>query len=213
MENQDKCWLPLNSITEKIWYTNDESKNMRVLVGALTQHPTAWIISKVENAQPLGLQKLTFYQSEFNPHTDYVNMSTGEMFADYYDSNIEPTNPDVPSPIPISIYGKITASNSAIKIGGSYKSLTLTIYDLDGNDITEKYKSADIKWSCSVNNNNEMVDLTDTVTWLNTASFNKIKIKFSDNRDYLGKILTIYCVVFDEHDGYINVSSQFELII
>lgn len=213
MENQDKCWLPLNSITEKIWYTNDESKNMRVLVGAVTPHPIAWIISKVENAQPLGLQKITFYQSEFNPHTDYVNISTGEMFADYYDSNIEPTDPDVSSPTPETIYGQIAASNSTIKIGGSYKTLTLIIYDLDGNDATEQYKSAEIKWGCSVNDNSEVIDLTDTVSWLNTTSFNKIKMKFSNNRDFLGKILTIYCVVFDEHKGYINVSSQFELTI
>lgn len=212
MENQDKCWLPLNSITEKIWYTNDESKNMRVLVSALTENPTAWIISKVENAQPLGLQKLTFYQSEFNPHTDYVNLETGEMFADYYDSNIEPTDPSIQIPAPSTTYGKITASSSTIKVGGSYKTLTLKLYDVDNNEVTDNYSDAVFNWTCSVTDGNETTVLTDKVTWLNGMSVNQKKIKFPDNRSYLDKVLDIKCVVTTDK-GIIESVAQFGLII
>ena len=60
----------------------------------------AWTISKVENANELGIQMLTLYQDFFNEHTDYVNLETGEMYADYYDSDIAPTDPTEPPPTP-----------------------------------------------------------------------------------------------------------------
>ena len=208
MENQEKCWLPLNSITEKIWYTFDDNQNMRVLVGALSKHVPAWIVSKVENANPLGLQKLTLYQSEFNPHTDYVNLETGEMFADYYDSEIEPTNPETSSSAPSSIYGKITASTSTIKVGGSYKTLTLKLYDSNNIEITDNYSGSDVEWNCSITDGDKTTVLTDTVTWLNGKEFNQKKIKFPDDRNYLGKVLDIKCVI-----GGIETVEQFELVI
>lgn len=211
MENQDKCWIPLNSITEKIWYTTDESKNMRVLVGALTEKPTAWIISKVENVKPAGIQKLTFYQSEFNEHTDYVNLETGEMYADYYTSEITPTDPTEPTPAPSSNYSTITASTSTIKIGGSYKTLAVNIYDESGTDITDFYSDAVFNWTCSING----VDNTEfdtVVTWLDGTTFNKKKIKFSNDRSYLEKILKVKCEIIKDTET-IETSMQFELIV
>lgn len=96
-ENQDKIWLPLNSITENIWYTNDESKNMRVLVGAFTDHPLSWKVSKVENAQPIGIQKLCIYQDFFDRYRDYIekdeNGNIIGMWANYYDSDMTPEEP------------------------------------------------------------------------------------------------------------------------
>ena len=221
MENQDKCWLPMNSITEKIWYTTDESKNMRVLVGALIEHPTAWIISKVENVKPLGVQKLTFYQSEFNPHTDYVNLETGEMFADYYTSSIEPTEPEDPIPSTPSepsdpntptvptVYGKITASTSTVKIGGSYKTLMINLYDENDTDITDTYSDATFKWTCSIDG----TDADNLVTWLDGTTFNKKKVKFTNDRSYLEKILEIKCEVTKENETLIEAVMQFQLIV
>lgn len=34
----------MNSITEKFWYTSEDSKNMRVVVSALTEHPTVFTV-------------------------------------------------------------------------------------------------------------------------------------------------------------------------
>lgn len=214
MENQDKCWMPLNSITEKIWYTTESNSNMRVLVGAVTEHPLAWIISKVENVKPAGIQKLTFYQSEFNPHTDYVNLETGEMYADYYTSSIEPTNPTNPSeptPIPTSNSAKITASTSTIKIGGSYKTLSVSVIDENGVDITDNYSDADVKWTCSIDGI-DYTDNSDVITWLNGNTFNKQKIKFCNDRSYLQKILEVKCTV-TKNEEVIETAMQFELIV
>ena len=215
-ENQNKLILPLNTITEKIWYTNEDSKNMRVLVSAFTDNPVAWIISKVETANNLGLQMLTLYQDFFDQNKDYIEKDYDGniigLWADYYDSNIEPINPDTPSPTPSTTYGKITASTSTIKVGGSYKTLTCKLYDTDDNEVTDSYSSATFDWNCYIKGN-ETDDLSDKVTWLDGGLFNQKKIKFSDDKSYLDKVLTLQCSIFDEHEGYINVSSEFELIV
>ena len=138
MDNQDKIWLPLNQITENLYYTNDESTNMRVIVSALTKHPAAWTITKVENTKPLGIQKLTIYQNAFNEHTDYVNYETGEMYADYYDNGIPALDQSIPTFLP-SVYSKISASTDSLKVGGSYKTLTLNIFKDSDDDITKEY--------------------------------------------------------------------------
>lgn len=210
-DNQTKLWFELNSITDKFWYNNDKEKTMRLIVSAPTENPIVWSVTKCENFKPIGIQKLTLYQDYYDPNTDYLERDSNgnivAMYADYYDSNIEPTDPNTPSPTPPSIYGKITASTSTIKVGGSYKTLTLKLYDSDNNEVTENYSESTFVWTCSVTDGNEITDLSDIVTWLNGSSFNQKKIKFPDDRDYLGKVLDIKCVV----DG-IETIEQFELI-
>lgn len=197
-QNQQKCWLPLNPISEKIWYTTDDKKNMRVLLGAPIEKPVAWIISKVENAAPIGLQKLTLYQDMFDQTRDLIEKDpvTGRitgMYADYYDSPIEPSEPpriDIPA---VKSYGKIVVTNAKIKVGSpSYKTLTAEIFDESNTVITEKYTDVTFTWTCFVSDE----DMTDKVTWLkNTSAYNQIKVKFPADKTYLTKILTVKCTV------------------
>lgn len=194
-ENQDKVWLPLNPITEKIWYTMDSSKNMRVLVSSYTDNAIAWTISKVENAQPLGVQKLTLYQDFFDQHRDYIEKdSDGNiigMWANYFDSEIAPTDPSTPTPTPSSITAKISASTSTIKVGGSYKSLTVNLYNDSNEDVTTEYSDTTISWSCSIDDE----DWTDKVTWRDGTEFNQKKLKFPNDAAVIGKILTVKCTI------------------
>ena len=190
-DNQDKIWLPMNSITEKFWYTDDESKNMRVIVSALTEHPTVWTVTKCENTMPLGIQKLTIYTAFWNEHTDYVNLETGEMYANYFDSEIDPTDPDTPITPPSSIIARISASTSTIKVGGSYKSLTANLYNDSNEDVTTEYLDAEFTWTCSIGDE----DWTDKVIWRNGLEFNQMKVKFPNDSSVIGKILSIKCTV------------------
>ena len=211
-ENQNKVWLPLNPITENIWYTNESSKNMRVLVSSFTDNAIAWQISKVENAQPLGIQKLTLYQDFFDQHRDYIEKdSDGNiigMWADYFDSEIAPTDPSTPTTPPSSITARISASTSTIKVGGSYKNLTVNLFNDSNEDITTEYADATFTWTCSIDNE----DWTDKVTWRAGTEYNQKKVKFPNDTSAIGKILFIQCVIFDEHQGYINSEKfQFEI--
>lgn len=194
-ENQDKVWLPLNPITEKIWYTNESSKNMRVLVSSFTDNAIAWQISKVENAQPLGIQKLTLYQDFFDQHRDYIEKdSDGNiigMWASYFDSEIAPTDPSTPTTPPSSITARISASTSTIKVGGSYKNLTVNLFNDSNEDITTEYADATFTWTCSIDN----VDWTDKVTWRIGTEYNQKKVKFPNDTSVIGKILSVKCEI------------------
>lgn len=211
-ENQDKVWLPLNPITEKIWYTTESSKNMRVLVSSFTDNAIAWQISKVENAQPLGIQKLTLYQDFFDQHRDYIEKdSDGNiigMWASYFDSEIAPTDPSTPTTPPSSTTARISASTSTIKVGGSYKNLTVNLFNDSNEDITTEYADATFTWTCSIDNE----DWTDKVTWRAGTEHNQKKVRFPNDTSTIGKILFIQCIIFDEHQGYINSEKfQFEI--
>lgn len=190
-DNQNKLILPMNSITEKFWYTDDDSKNMRVIVSALMENPTVWKITKCESASPLGLQKLTLYTNFFNEHTDYVNLETGEMYANYFDSEITPTDPSTPTTPPSSITARISASTSTIKVGGSYKNLTVNLFNDSNEDITTEYADAAFTWTCSIDDE----DWTDKVTWRAGTEYNQKKVKFPNSASTIGKILSIKCEI------------------
>lgn len=194
-DNQNKLILPMNSITEKFWYTDDDSKNMRVIVSALMENPTVWKITKCESASPLGLQKLTLYTNFFNEHTDYVNLETGEMYANYFDSEITPIDPSTPTTPPSSITAKISASTSTIKVGGSYKNLTVNLFNDSNEDITTEYTDATFTWTCSVDDE----DCTDKVTWRVGTEYNQKKVKFPSDTSVIGKILSVKCEVVKEN--------------
>lgn len=210
-ENQDKVLLPLNSITDKIWYTDDQSKTMRVLVSAFTDHPIAWKISKVENSQPLGIQRLTLYQTFFEQNHDYIEKDSDGyiigMWADYFSDGVTPTDPSTPTLLP-SIYSKISASTDSIKVGGSYKTLTLNIFKGSDDDITKEYSDATFTWSCSIDDE----DWTDKVTW-RPAAYNRMKVKFPDDRSQLTKLITFKCTVSKGDISFDSEPLQLQLIV
>lgn len=194
-DNQNKLILPMNSITEKFWYTDDDSKNMRVIVSALMENPTVWKITKCESASPLGLQKLTLYTNFFNEHTDYVNLETGEMYANYFDSEIAPTDPSTPTTPQSSITARISASTSTIKVGGSYKNLTVNLFNDSNEDITTEYADATFTWTCFIDNE----DWTDKVTWRAGTEYNQKKVKFPNDASVIGKILSVKCEIIKDN--------------
>lgn len=211
-ENQDKVWLPLNPITEKIWYTNESSKNMRVLVSSFTDNAIAWQISKVENAQPLGVQKLTLYQDFFDQHRDYIEKdSDGNiigMWASYFDSEIAPTDSSTPTTPLSSITARISASTSTIKVGGSYKNLTVNLFNDFNEDITTEYADATFTWTCSVDNE----DWTDKVTWRAGTEYNQKKVKFPSDASTIGKILSVKCEITKDNLPIESELLELELI-
>ena len=168
---------------------------MRVVVSALTEHPTVWTVTKVENSMPFGIQKLTIYTAFWNEHTDYVNLKTGEMYANYFDSEIAPTDPSIPTTPPSSITARISASTSTIKVGGSYKNLTVNLFNDSNEDITTEYADATFTWTCSIDDE----DWTDKVTWRAGTEYNQKKAKFPNDTSTIGKILSVKCEIVKDN--------------
>ena len=136
------------------------------------------------------------------------------MYADYYDSSIDPISSNISEHhlTPSKTYGRITAFTSNIKVGGSYKTLSIKIYDSNDNEITDRYSDAIFNWSCYLDERDKTTDLSAKVTWRNGTTFNQKKIKFPNDRTYLGKNLNVKCEVIKD-GSLIETISQFELII
>jgi len=60
IENQRKAILPMNSISETIFY------NQRFLISAPISEPLAWRLTKVEDIFPKGVRRLTFAADTYN---------------------------------------------------------------------------------------------------------------------------------------------------
>lgn len=199
-QNQNKLFLPLNPISEKLFYTSlgdGQKHNKRLIVSALVENPICWKISKVENHNPMGLQKITLAQEDFNRATDYVNLETGEMFADYYTSTVEPTieeqvheQDEQDQPDTNTVSCTIQSSTTFIKVGGSYKLLTALFIDSLNEDVTSEYESS-ITWKAYIDD--EDITESDLIIFKGQSRNSKIKIKFANDKTYLEKKLTITC--------------------
>ena len=121
------------------------------------------------------------------------------LWANYFGS-VTPTDPSTPTPSFIT--AKISASTSTIKVGGSYKSLTVNLYNDSNEDITTEYSDATFTWSCSIDNE----DWTDKVTWRDGTEFNQKKLKFPNDAAVIGKILTVKCTI-EKDDATIESES------
>lgn len=220
MENQEKCWVPLNPITEKLWYTDDVSKNMRMVISAPTEHPLTWSITKIENTQPVGIQKITFYQNAFDEKRDYVERDengyiTGmwaDMFA-YNDGTYEKDLDDAveDNKLKPNIECKIITSSNVLKIGGTYHLFTAKLFD-GTEDITCNYSSATYEWAVYINDENSE-EITDIIKWLPQDSPNCVKLKMPLIREYSGKSVKISCIISDENSkiSYGNISMELSI--
>ena len=178
--------------------SEDNKGNQRVVLDVPNERPNVWQISKVERVNPVGVHKATLYQTEFNPHTDYIEKDENGkiigMWADYFTSEVEPVSDVTPSGD--NVVCELTASNNQIKVGGSYKTITAKFVD-NGTDVTDNYSLALANWHCYVDD----IDITEDLAM--TISGNKLKAKFPKDTSYLNKVLTVRCTV-DDIVGEIN---------
>lgn len=127
-----------------------------------------------------------------------LKKGTVDITASYSDASVTTTMTIADTSTPSLDYTmKISASSYSIRVGGSYKSLTVKYYNSEGTEITSDVIAnktrEDYVWSAWC----EGVDLTnntDLITWLNGSTVNQNKIKFAEDRSYIGKTLTVKCV-------------------
>lgn len=136
---------------------------------------------------------------------------TVDITASYSDASVTTTMTITDTSTPSLDYTmEIYASTDTLKVGGSYKGLTVKYYNSEGTEITSDVivnkTREDYVWSAWC----EGVDLTnDTsfVTWVNGNTVNQKRIKLLDDRSYLTKTLTIKCVT----DG-VTISKDFTMV-
>ena len=203
-QNQELLFIPTNEISDTIYYVSEDNNNNQRLIVDIPNYsienwtPNTWVVSKVERVNVRGRTKLTLYQKPFNSNTDYIEKDengiiTG-LWANYF-GGTAPTDPSTPTTPPSSIIAKISASTSTIKVGGSYKNLTVNLFSDSNEDITTEYADATFTWTCSIDNE----DWTDKVTWRAGTEYNQKKVKFPNNNSVIGKILSVKCEIIKDN--------------
>lgn len=172
---------------------------MRIVVSAPTEHPLIWACTKIENIQPVGIQKLTIYQTVWSDNRDYIEKRRKWSYCWYvgfiFRFRNRPNRSIYSNYSPSSITARISASTSTIKVGGSYKNLTVNLFNDSNEDITTEYADATFTWTCAIDNE----DWTDKVTWRAGTEYNQKKVKFPNNDPVLGKILSIKCEIVKDN--------------
>ena len=211
-QNQELLFIPTNEISDTIYYVSEDNNNNQRLIVDIPNYsienwtPNTWVVSKVERVNVRGRTKLTLYQKPFNSNTDYIEKDengiiTG-LWANYFDGTA-PTDPSTPTTPPSSITARISASTSTIKVGGSYKNLTVNLFNDSNEDITTEYADATFTWTCSIDNE----DWTDKVTWRAGTEYNQKKVKFPNDTSAIGKILSVKCEVVKD-----DLPIEFEIL-
>ena len=133
-----------------------------------------------------------------------------DITARYSDASVTTTMTIANSSPSVDYRMEIYASSNTLKLGGSYKSLTVKYYNSEGTDITADVIAnktrEDYLWSAWC----EGVDLTNNtslITWLNGSDVNQEKIKLAENWSYVEKTMTIKCVT----DG-VTISKDFTMV-
>lgn len=203
-QNQELLFIPTNEISDTIYYVSEDNNNNQRLIVDIPNYsignwtPNTWVVSKVERVNVRGRTKLTLYQKPFNSNTDYIEKDengiiTG-LWANYFGGTAT-TDPDTPTTPPSSITARISASTSTIKVGGSYKNLTVNLFNDSNEDITTEYADATFTWTCSIDNEG----WTDKVTWRAGTEYNQKKVKFPNDSSVIGKILSVKCDVIKDN--------------
>ena len=118
-------------------------------------------------------------------HNKYL--VTKEMYADYYNSAIEPISPNY-QPVYTGIYGVVSASGlQKIRYSG-YKTFSVAYYNSDGTIINPPYDA--ISWSVLVDG----VDITLDTTAIKIEVLSDTSIKvYCLSESLVGKAITIKC--------------------
>lgn len=138
-----------------------------------------------------------------------LNKGTVNITATAYNTSVTTAMTIADSSPSVDYTMEIYASSDTLKVGGSYKTLTVKYYNSDGTEITSDVIAnktrEDYVWSAWCEGDN-LTDNTNFITWLNGSTVNQNKIKLADDRSYLTKTMTIKCAT----DGII-ISKDFTI--
>lgn len=188
VEDQQKFIVPMNSVSEQIYYNQRMIIDNKIDVKSGNE-PRTWKISKVNRINSNGTLLATLAQDKFNAHTDYIEYENDSdpstiigMWADYYST--DGTVPSEDTPPSEDIHSVITyVGKPNIKVGGSYKKFTVIFYD---HETVIDHKLGN--WSFEIDG----VDASSLVqTDTTDVEANQIRVRFIGSEDYMGKILKV----------------------
>jgi hypothetical protein len=145
---------------------------------------------------PNGINRITFYQTNFDPNNDYIEKDEDgnviDFWADYF------TGSEIPQDQTIShfIHGEILFSGSKpeIKLNGSYKKLTVNFFEDE-----KPIEHIGGEWKFYINDEPIKLDILTSLD-SNDVEVNQVKIKLRGKDDLLGEVLkVVYASVQGEY--------------
>lgn len=178
-------WLPTNADTLTLSY------DQRVLMSDPQYYPPiAWSVNQVSNNNPLGLTKLQFAQTTFDPAHDNADL----MLAGYYATSVEPTEPDIEEEILGTAEITYSGTKPTIKVGGSAKVFT-PVFSTEGTTVT--------KWLVS----NEIGDISwDTDNYTIEYVDQLLKLSVVQNYYLIGTVLIVQVVGSDNSTAQVEIA-------
>lgn len=181
VNDQQKFIVPFNDISATLFY------NQRIIMSAPMVTPLTWRVSKVDNLNPRGINKITLLQDKFDQHKDYIEVDNDghviSMWADYYTSCIEPVEQHIQENTAVTSEIIYNGTKAILKVGGSSRRFTVKYYDTGG---FETVPEGEIEWQFYINGENaeNLLEITEI------DAFTK-EIKFIGDEDYIHEILKI----------------------
>lgn len=194
------AWMPLNTITDKIYFTEEESiHNQRLIVSATVSNPAVYRVSGITSINPVGILKFTLARDRYNTHTDYG------MYADYCQTAVPPVIDSSKEENETVNDGAVTISNVSsdrpvIKLGGSWTKLQARFFDSVGTDLTDilaPYVTSG-SWTIAIDGVPVDTETSDDIQTAGEDGQNILLLKIGRNRSYIGKVLTVTCSVIRE---------------
>lgn len=184
-------FIPTNSDTITIGY------NQRFLISDQRRFPPlAWQVSRIEDAQSIGVTKVKFAQSTY----DNIHDNAELMLANYYDFEILPEESIGSSETKKGFNITYNGTKPTIKVGGGAKVFTAQL---------PEDNHFDIKWSLS-DGVNTYGDSYNNYTktfgdYTITTQDRVLKVLIANNYNIIGTILTIYAECADGSTGSVQV--------
>ena len=172
-ENQDQMWIPMNEISEQLYYDD------RFIISVDIPKPLAWKVSKVENIHPMGLNKITLSQDKFDSSTDFK--VDGDWVANYKEQSVIPEQVIMPDPIRYTYEIKYNGTQRTFKVNGGSRFLSVVRYD---DDLTTTIMECVLRFTI------DHVDVSDLFEVITNDDFT-ISVRYIGDDSRLGDIVTI----------------------
>ena len=182
-DEQGKFWLPWNSISSNVHH------DMRFFISMIQKEPYVYKVSKIKNTSPKGIVSVTVVQTEFNQHVDYVNVETGEMYANYYSSDIKPED-TILEENTLTKQFVIEPEAYNIRLGLGFV-LKAKMFGKD-NSAIQIINPEEIVWKFKLNN----VDITDNrniIVDFDNSDNQSLRIKLLNDSRLVGKLIDVEC--------------------
>lgn len=178
------AWMATNADTQLI------DHNQRFLISDYGRKtPLCFGVGNIVDTMPIGITKFVLSQQTFDPAHDNADL----MLANYYDTSVEPTEPDIEQELSGTASITFSGTKPTVKVGGSYKTFT-PVFSVEGTTVA--------KWLISDENG----DISgDTENYTIEYDGELLKLKVATNYYLIGKVLIVQVVGTDGSTAEVSV--------